>query len=245
LAKALDKKQKMDLGYRWLREFFFLDYKTANNTLKDLYLLENIRFGDRYAIPEEQTQFYFSPYLDQLKRDRKQIAEKEFAQSINVEELVKDLSQAIDDFKSDLALVESKTGFTVANAMDFRSRMSSRFAQIVGADDGSFDTDNDLVRNLYHDLQSHYDVIVPTGVIFTYLNHQGLERFRELNEERQFCMKTLNDLLSYKVNHSIKNSYENIERVNDSYRTIKKCENSFYKLYEQIFITMVASQRKI
>lgn len=98
-AKAYDAVSGSNLGYRWLREFFFHDYKTNQNIASELAY---VFWGRKktLGVPVDKLDLFFTPFMDELEQEAVQKAQTEFAshfESSDIRNRIQQATQKSDD----------------------------------------------------------------------------------------------------------------------------------------------------
>jgi hypothetical protein len=113
-AKAFDEVSGGTMGRRWLREFFFEDYETGQNTRAEFF-----REGDTVCSSSGK-QGFLSPQLDLERRNQQIEAQRSYFARISRERILSDITATIAYINLNLRDTISKT-MTLSRASEIRA----------------------------------------------------------------------------------------------------------------------------
>ena len=126
LAEAFDHVSQLDLGYRWLREFYFYDYRTKKN-ITEVFELKHIKkiYSESvktFCISDIYQDLFFSPFLEASEKTIWDAGMRAYSAKILDEEVNKDMYDAHKQFDQELNEYQ-KTFFTIKEASIIRNKI--------------------------------------------------------------------------------------------------------------------------
>ncbi|HUP58713.1 MAG TPA: hypothetical protein VM598_14740 [Bdellovibrionota bacterium] len=110
LAVALDRQTGSDLGHRWLREFFFLDYRTGLGTAREFSAVPDPgESSPWYCIDNAKKISFLTPLIRaELSRNREALW-KAYGEHYSVEEVVAAIGSYVSEWQAEAARAEAET----------------------------------------------------------------------------------------------------------------------------------------
>jgi hypothetical protein len=96
-AQAFDLETHSNLGYRWFREFFYQDYRTGVNT-RSLFQPSRDQLNT-YCLINARDHDFFTPWLEELKRQTEFRAKTAFASRVEPSEINEEAAEMIRKFR--------------------------------------------------------------------------------------------------------------------------------------------------
>ncbi|OGQ59940.1 MAG: hypothetical protein A3G92_03120 [Deltaproteobacteria bacterium RIFCSPLOWO2_12_FULL_38_8] len=238
-AKSLDQHMGSDIGYRWLREFYFYDYKTGLNTFPEFQMTQeqsawDNRFITRATISKNKKDSFFTPYVEEEEEEARQKSQEEFSKSFDNTLITHKIDEAISDSDAHLQNTQEKI-MTFAKAIEQRNGLSEQLKPYIPVSEENRKARWDLAEKLYNEIEKKYYTTIYLMLIQDYLNPL-LDLFTPRFQEREAIKLRLENI---KNTPSQAGGTNHRERVINMLSETKALVENEKKLIELLILTEV------
>ena len=202
-AKALDDYMKGDIGYRWLREFFFYDYKTEKNIIdefssfkaEDFFVTESGQKRPRLSkliVSKKKQNLFFTPYKEDQEKLAVLKSQEVYAGTYSEEKIIQKIDEIIQKMNDFFKRVETKV-MPIKEAIQKKKEEPLRFK--------SFEEKEKLrliVNEIYDRAIREYGVNAEEGLIKRFIEEGGqayLEKALQAYQNMFEKLKTIKEVV--------------------------------------------------
>ncbi|HUP56400.1 MAG TPA: hypothetical protein VM598_03035, partial [Bdellovibrionota bacterium] len=153
LARGLDEETGSDVGYRWLREYYFHDYRTKTNTASEFTREEMWKGQPTWCTDASKSDLFLTPSRNARRDEAYRKTEEWVASRITSDQVVADVTELLGQAAASRAHYEESLGKAEDNERLLKLGAEAEGICATEPEARKYDLDDPLIERIYRSIE--------------------------------------------------------------------------------------------